>query len=152
MARHPEDVARYEELLEATRDADGVCRRDEAVKLLTEELAVKADRIAEYATARAFQVADGFDRLHQPEVDDGQMALDIDTYLVVGDNERVPVDRATATHTRLWIDIQNKAKAKHDLAHGVKTMHAYRLLDVQSEHGCSMWEAQQILATPKAAS
>lgn len=145
MARHPEDSARYQELLEASRDADGVCRRDEAVKLLTEELSGDADRLAEYATARAVQVADGFDRMHQPEVDDGQMALDVDTYFVIGDNERVRSTQMSAEHTRQWLDIQNQSKARHDLAHAVKTLRGYQLLEIQVERDCSMWEAAQSL-------
>ncbi|MFD1238226.1 hypothetical protein ACFQ34_33535, partial [Pseudonocardia benzenivorans] len=141
--RHPEDHLLYEKFLEETRDEDGVVHRDEAVKLLLAELLEDPDRVAEYAEARAQKVADGFDQSHKPEIENGQMALDIDTYLVIGDNERVGIDDAQAHHTRQWLDIQNIQKARHDMAHGAKTMHGYRLLAVQEEHGCSMWQAEQ---------
>jgi hypothetical protein len=143
--RHPEDYARYQELLESTRDSEGVEDREQAQKLLAEELAAKDQRLAEFAASRAAEVADGFDASHKPETDNGQMALGIDTYLVVGDSERVRVDRAMAKHTRQWLDIQNIAKAKHDIAHAAKTLHGYKLLAVQDEHLCSMWKAEQIL-------
>lgn len=146
MARHPEDSTRYEQIIEATRDAEGVVHRDEAVKLLAAELSSNQERLAEYATSRAYSVADGFDRTHQPEVDSGQMLLDVDTYLVIGDSERVLVVEATAEHTRQWLDIQNRAKAQHDVAHGIKTLRGYKLLELQVERSCSMWEAAQILA------
>lgn len=142
---HPEDYVRYQELLEATRDAEGIEDREEAQKLLAEELAAKEKRLAEFAASRAAEVADGFDASHKPQTENGQMALDIDTYLVVGDSERVRIDRAMAKHTRQWIDIQNIAKAKHDAAHAAKTLHGYKLLALQDEHECSMWIAEQIL-------
>jgi hypothetical protein len=143
--RHPEDHVRYQQLLESTRNEDGVEDREQARKLLTEELIAKAERIAEFAASRAAEVADGFDSSHRPETDNGQMTLDNDTYLVIGDSERVRVDRAMAKHTRQWLDIQNIAKAKHDAAHAAKTLRGYKLLAVQDEHKCSMWKAEQIL-------
>jgi hypothetical protein len=142
---HPEDYERYREILESTRDAEGVVHRDEAVKKLTEELAARKERAAEYAASRAHQVADGFDNTHKPETENGQMALEIETYLIIGENERVQVDRASAKHTRQWLDVQNIAKAKHDAAHAAKTLHGYKLLAIQDEHGCSMWKAEEIL-------
>lgn len=147
MARrqHPEDHARYRQLLEATRDEDGVCNRTEAVKLLIEELAAQDERIAEYAQARASEVADGFDKHHQPAVGQGQMALDIDTYLVIGESERVAVDDANAMHTRQWLDVLNINKARQDMAFAAKALHGYKLLAIQDEHKCSMWKAEQIL-------
>lgn len=142
---HPEDYARYQELLESTRDAEGVENREEAQKLLAEELTAKEKRLAEFAASRATEVADGFDASHKPQTENGQMALDIDTYLVLGVGERVRIDRAMAKHTRQWIDVQNIAKAKHDAAHAAKTLHGYKLLALQDEHKCSMWDAEQIL-------
>lgn len=147
--RHPEDSTRYEELLDSTRDSRGVCHRDEAVKLLAEELAGKDERLPEYAAARAYQVADGFDRAHQPDVDNGQMTLDDDSYLVIGDSERVTVKRAMPDHTRQWLDIININKARQDAAHAARTLHGYRLLEVQEAHRCSMWKAEQILREQK---
>jgi hypothetical protein len=144
-ARHPEDHVRYQELLESTRDSDGVCNREQAIKLLVEELAAESDRVAEYAEARARQVADGFDASHQPETEHGQMALDIDTYLVIGSNERVAVDDAMARHTRLWLDILAANHARVAAAWAAKDQHGRRLLTVQDEHQCSMWRAEQIL-------
>lgn len=146
MARpHPEDHQRYEDLLDLTRDDEGVCHRDEAVKLLTEELTATTDRISEFAEARANQIADGFDRTHQPETENGQMQLDIDTYLVLGENERVSVDRAMSPHTRQWLDIQAVNHARVAASWAAKDQHGRRLLAVQDERGCSMWQAEQIL-------
>ncbi len=142
--RHPEDHVRYQQLLQSTRDDDGIEHRGQAIKLLAEELLKKAERTSEYAMSRAVEVADGFDSSHRPETENGQMALDIETYLVIGESERVQVDRATAQHTRQWLDIQNIAKAKHDIAHAAKTLHGYKLLAIQDEHKCSMWKAEQI--------
>lgn len=142
---HAEDYARYQEILESTRDEDGVENREEAVKLLAEELAAKDDRISDFAASRATEVANGFDATHKPETDNGQMALDIDTYLVIGESERIRIDRAMTQHTRQWLDIQNIAKAKHDAAHAAKTLHGYKLLAIQEEHKCSMWKAEQLL-------
>lgn len=146
MARsHPEDHIRYEQLLESTRDSDGVCHRDEAVKLLTEELAELDERVSEYASSRAMQVADGFDNAHKPETVGGQMALDINTYLVIGDSERVAVTDAKAVHTRQWIDIQASSFAKQAAAWAAKDQYSRKLLAVQDEQKCSMWDAEQIL-------
>jgi hypothetical protein len=144
-APHREDYTRYQELLEDTRDDDGVCHRDEAVKLLTEELASLRERVSEYAEARANQVADGFDHSHQPETDNGQMALDIETYLVIGDSERVAVDDAMSHHTRQWLDIQAANHARVAAAWAAKDQRGRQLLAIQDEHKCSMWKAEQIL-------
>lgn len=146
MARpHYEDHQRYEDLLELTRDDEGVCHRDEAVKLLAEELSATSERITEFAQAQANKIADGFDRTHQPETDNGQMCLDIDTYLVVGENERVNVDRAMSQHTRQWLDIQAINHARVAAAWAAKDQYGRRLLAVQDERDCSMWQAEQIL-------
>jgi hypothetical protein len=145
MAKHTEDSARYEELLETTRDSDGVCHRAEAVKLLAEELAAKAVRVSEYAESRANEVADGFDRTHHPEVSNGQMALDIDTYLVLGESERVAVDLAMPEHTRLWLDNLAKNHARVAAAWAAKDQRGRQLLAIQDERYCSMWKAEQIL-------
>lgn len=145
MARHSEDSTRYAELLESTRDADGVCHRDDAVKLLVEELLDDESRVAEYATARANEVANGFDRVHQPETDNGQMSLDIDTWLVIGDSERVRVDRAMAAHTRAWLDVQAANHARQAAAWSAKDMHGRKCLAVQEERHCSMLEADEII-------
>lgn len=142
---HREDHTRYKQLLDATRDEEGVCSRTEAVKLFIEELATQDDRIAEYAQARANEVADGFDKAHQPEIENGQMALDIDVYLVIGKSERISIDDAAAKHTRQWLDVLHLNKARQDMAHATKTLHGYKLLAVQDEHKCSMWKAEQIL-------
>lgn len=145
VARHPEDHVRYQELLESTRDSDGVCNREEAIKLLVEELAAESQRVSEYAEARARQVADGFDATHQPETENGQMALDVDTYLVIGKSERVAVDDAMGHHTRQWLDILTVNHARVAASWAAKDQHGRRLLGVQDEHKCSMWKAEQIL-------
>lgn len=146
MARqHREDHVRYQHLLEETRDANDVCHRDLAVKLLAEELTDRAERVAEYAYARATDVANGFDKAHQPDVSNGQMALDVDTYLVIGDNERIAVDNAKSVHTRQWLDVQAANHARVAAAWAAKDQHGRRLLAVQDEHNCSMWEAERIL-------
>lgn len=145
MARpHREDHVRYRELLEESRDGEGIEHRDEAIKLLAQELAEKPERFAEFANSRAVEVADRFDSAHKPETAGGQMALDIETYLVIGDSERVGITRAKPQHTRQWIDVQQIAKAKHDAAHAAKMLHGYKLLAIQDEHNCSMWDAEQI--------
>lgn len=144
-SRHPEDHELYESLLEQTRDSDGVVHRDEAVKKLAEVLAEDASRAAEYANDRANNVADGFDQAHKPETDNGQMAFDIDTYLVIGVHERVRVDAARTRHTRLWLDVQTTNHARVSAAWAAKDMHGRRLLALQEEHDCTMWEAEQML-------
>ena len=145
MAQHREDHTLYHELLEQTRDADGICHRDLAVKKLAEILSKDTERIAEYATDRANKVADGFDAAHKPETEYGQMALDIETYLVLGDTDRVAIDRAMAVHTRQWLDIQASNHARVAAAWAAKDQHGRKLLDIQVEHKCSMWQAEQIL-------
>lgn len=144
--RHPEDHIRYEQLLESTAGSSGVVSKEHARKLLAEELAERTERIDEFAWSRAAEVADQFDDAHRPQTDEVQMTLLADTYLTIGDSDRVRADRATAQHTRLWIDIQRSAKAKHDAAHAKKMVRGLALLDIQEQHGCSLWDAQQILA------
>lgn len=144
--KHPEDHSRYLDLLETNTGTDGVSKREWARKQLAEELAERTERIAEFAQSRATEVADQFDDAHRPRTDDDQMTLLADTYLVIGDSERVRADRATAAHTRQWMDIQRTAKAKHDVAHTKKMARGLRLLEIQEKHGCSLYEAQQILA------
>lgn len=144
--RHPEDHIRYQQLLEATAGAGGVVNKVHARKQLAEELAERAERLAEFAESRAAEVADQFDDSHRPQTDSEQMTLVADTYLVIGDAERVRADRATAEHTRQWIAIQRSAKSKHDAAHAKKMLRGIALLDIQEQHGCSLFEAQQILA------
>lgn len=144
--RHPEDHIRYQQLLEATAGTDRVVSKEHARKLLGEELGAHTERIAEFAQSRAAEVADQFDDSHRPQTDDEQMTLMADTYLVIGDSERVRADHATAEHTRQWIAIQRSAKSKHDTAHAKKMLRGIALLDIQEQRGCSMYEAQQILA------
>lgn len=144
MARS-DDHARYELILESTRDSDGLVHKDEAVKLFKELLAEETDRIDELAEARANEVARNFDKAHQPDVENGQMSLFEDSYLVLGKSERVKAVLAKAAHTRRWIDGLNINKARQDQSHAAKTLRGYRLLEVQEEHACSIWEAQQIL-------
>lgn len=143
--RHPEDHIRYQQLLEATAGTDGVANKVHARKQLAEELAERTERLAEFAESRAAEVADSFDDSHRPHTDDDQMTLVSDTYLVIGEAERVRVDQATADHTRQWIDIQRTAKAKHDAAHSKKVLRGLRLLEIQELRSCSMWEAQQMI-------
>jgi hypothetical protein len=144
--RHPEDHIRYQQLLEDTAGSNGVVSKTHARKLLAEELAERTERIAEFAESRASEVADQFDEAHRPQTDDEQMTLVADTYLVIGDAERVRADRATAAHTRQWMDIQRSSKAKHDAAHAKKMARGLRLLEIQEKQACSLWEAQQLLA------
>ena len=144
--RHPEDHIRYQQLLEGTAGTNGVVSKYHARKLLAEELAERTERIAEFAESRASEVADQFDESHRPQTDDEQMTLMADTYLVIGDSERVRADQATAAHTRQWMDIQRSAKAKHDAAHAKKMVRGLRLLEIQERQGCTLFEAQQILA------
>lgn len=143
--QHPEDAIKYQEILESTRDADGVENKDEARKLLVAWLLTRTERISEYAESRAREVADGFDHTHQPETDNGQMALDIDTYLVIGDSERIRVDRAMSQHTQRWLDVQARNHARQAAAWSAKDMHGRKLLAIQDERNCTMWEAEQIL-------
>jgi hypothetical protein len=149
--RHLEDAVRYEELLEASRDEEGICHRNDAVKLLTEELTTKTTRVAEFAEARAVQVADGFDSSHSPEITQGQTAfgIDINTYLVIGDSERITVDRAMSKHTRQWLEVQAAAHARIAQAWATKNIYGRKLLKVQDEQTCSMWKAEQILRGEK---
>jgi hypothetical protein len=142
--RHAEDHVRYQQLLEQTRDSEGVEHRDQAVKLLTGELAKKVDRTLEFAEARAVAVADDFDNSHSPETEDGQMRLNLGTYLALGNTGRVRVDQATAVHTRLWLDVQTLNKVRQDQAYGAKFTHGLQLLHIQEEHECSMWVADLI--------
>lgn len=148
-ARHPEDITVYQQLLEATRNDDDVENRDEAVKLLAEKLAGDAARISDYAWSRAQEVAAGFDNTHKPQTENGQMAFDVDSYLVIGESERIRVDKAKARHSRQWLAVLASNKAKVDAAYGAKYLHGEKLLAIQDERNCSMWEAEQILRGEK---
>lgn len=144
MARR-DDHARYEQILESTRDSEGLVHRDEAVKLFKELLAEETDRMDELAEARANEVARNFDKAHQPDVENGQMGLYEDSYLVLGKSERVKAVHAKAVHTRRWIDNLNINKARQDQAHAAKTLRGYKLLEIQDQVACTIWEAQQII-------
>jgi hypothetical protein len=143
--RNKEDHVRYAELIELTRDDEGVCHGDIAEKQLAEELAKDTARIADFAADRAGKVADMFDKAHAPETEGGQMRLDIDTYLVLGDNERVKIDRAKSKHTRQWLDIQTVNHSRVSASWAARDMHGRRLLVVQDEHACTMWNAERHL-------
>lgn len=144
MAR--DDQTRYKAILDSTRGADGLASRSEAVKLFKELLIDEDDRIDELAEAKANEVARSFDKAHQPEIENGQMTLFEDSYLVLGDNDRVRAADATAVHTKRWLDVQSANHARVSAAWAAKDMAGRKLLDVQEEHGCSLYEAQQILA------
>lgn len=144
MAR--DDQARYQVILDSTRDSDGVASKFQAVKVFKELLLDETDRIDELAEAKAHEVARSFDKAHQPEVESGQMTLFADSYLVLGDNERVRAADASARHTRRWLDVQAANHARVTASWAAKDIAGRRLLDVQEEHGCSLFEAQQILA------
>jgi hypothetical protein len=144
MAR--DDQARYKAILDSTRGTDGLASRLDAVKLFKELLIDEADRLDELAEAKANEVARSFDKAHQPEVESGQMLLFEDSYLVLGDNDRVRADDATAAHTRRWLDVQAANHARVSASWAAKDVAGRKLLDIQEKHGCSMFEAQQILA------
>lgn len=142
--RYREDHTVYQRLLESTRDAGGVEHRDQAVKLLAEKLAADASRATEYAVSRAREVADGFANSHKPETDHGQMTFDIDSYLVIAENETIRVDRAMSAHTRQWLDVGAHNHAVVAAAWSAKDLYGRKLLAIQDEHKCSMWKAEQI--------
>lgn len=144
MAR--DDLTRYQRLLDSTRGTDGVADKSTAVKLLKHLFLDESDRIEEMAEAKAHEVARAFDRAHQPTIEAGQMELFADSYLVLGDNERVRAADATAAHTRRWLDVQTANHARVSASWAAKDLAGRRLLDVQEERGCSLYEAQQILA------
>lgn len=144
MAR--DDQARYKALLDSTRGPDGLASRLDAVKLFKELLIDEADRLDELAEAKANEVARSFDKAHQPEVESGQMTLFEDSYLVLGDNDRVRAADATAEHTRRWLDVQAANHARVSASWAAKDVAGRKLLDIQEKHGCSMFAAQQILA------
>jgi hypothetical protein len=144
MAR--DDQSRYQLILDSTRGSDGVASRLQAVKVFKDLLLDEADRLDELAEAKANEVARTFDKAHQPEIDNGQMMLFEDSYLVLGDNERVRAVDATATHTKRWLDVQAANHARVSASWAAKDMAGRKLLDVQEKHGCSMFAAQQILA------
>jgi hypothetical protein len=144
MAR--DDQTRYQIILDATRDSTGIVNRLQAVKVFKELLLDETDRLEEMAEAKAHEVARSFDRAHQPEVENGQMELFADSYLVLGDNERVRAVDATATHTKRWLDVQAANHARVSASWAAKDMAGRKLLDIQEQHGCSMFAAQQILA------
>src|SRR6266498_2457629 len=144
--KHTDDYTLYQKLLESTRDEQGIVHRDQAEKLLAESLATDAARASEYAQSRAHEVADGFDSSHKPETEQGMLALGIENYLVIGDNERVQVNRAMAPHTRQWIDVQARNHARVAAAWSTKDLDGRRLLAIQEEchPNCSMWNAEQL--------
>lgn len=144
MAR--DDQARYQAILDSTRGPDMVAKKAEAVKLFKELLLDESDRLDELAEAKANEVARTFDKAHQPEIENGQMELFEDSYLVLGDNDRVRAADATAIHTKRWLDVQAANHARVSAAWAAKDMAGRKLLDVQEKHGCSLYAAQQILA------
>lgn len=144
MAR--DDQSRYQRLLDATRGQDGVADKATAVKLFKELLLDENDRLDELAEAKANEVARTFDKAHHPELENGQMMLFADSYLVLGENERVRAADATAAHTRRWLDVQAANHARVSASWSAKDMAGRKLLAIQDEHGCSMFAAQQILA------
>lgn len=144
MAR--DDQTRYRMLLDSTRGTDGLASRLEAVKLFKDLLLDENDRLDELAEAKAIEVARSFDKAHQPEIDKGQMTLFEDSYLVLGDNDRVRAADATAAHTRRWLDVQAANHARVSASWSAKDTAGRKLLDIQEKHGCSMFAAQQILA------
>lgn len=144
MAR--DDQTRYQRILDSTRDSVGVVNQFTARKIFKELLLDEADRLDELAEAKANEVARAFDKAHQPEIDGGQMLLIEDSYLVLGENERVRAADATAVHTRRWLEVQASNHARVSASWAAKDMAGRKLLDVQEEHGCSMFDAQQILA------
>lgn len=144
MAR--DDQARYQHLLDSTRGPDGLAKKSDAVKLFKELLLDEADRIDELAEAKANEVARTFDKAHQPEIDNGQMTLFADSYLVLGDNDRVRAIDASAVHTKRWLDVQAANHARVSASWAAKDMAGRKLLDVQEKHGCTIWEAQQLIA------
>lgn len=141
-----DDQTRYGHILDSTRGSDRVADKFTAVKVFKELLLDETDRIDELAEAKANEVARAFDKAHQPEIENGQMTLFEDSYLVLGEGERVRAADATAKHTRRWLEVQAANHARVSAAWAAKDMAGRRLLDVQDEHGCSMFEAQQILA------
>lgn len=145
MARH-DDQTRYRIILDSTRGGDGLASKAEAVKLFKDLLAGEPGRIDELAEAKANEVARAFDKAHQPEIENGQMTLFEDSYLVLGDSDRVRAADATALHTRRWLDVQAANHARVSAAWAAKDMAGRKLLDVQEQHGCTLFEAQQILA------
>lgn len=144
MAR--DDRTRYRAILDSTRDAEGMADRLHAVKVFKELLLDENDRLDELAEAKANEVARTFDKAHQPEIENGQMHLFEDSYLVLGDNDRIRAADAKAKHTRRWLDIQAANHARVSASWAAKDMAGRKLLDVQEKNGCSMFEAQQILA------
>jgi len=144
MARN--DQIRYRILLDSTRGTDGLASKSEAVKLFKDLLLDENDRLDELAEAKANEVARSFDKAHQPEIDGGQMTLFEDSYLVLGDNDRVRAADATAAHTRRWLDVQAANHARVSVSWAAKDTAGRKLLDIQEKHGCSMFAAQQLLA------
>lgn len=142
--QNAEDQCVYQKFLEATKDSDGVVHRDLALVKFRKHLEANKQRISEYAEARAKEVADSFDDGHKPTTEHGQMALFPDTYLPLGDNERVRADEAMLHHTRKWIDLQVLDHARQVAAWAAKHGHSMELLGIQEEHKCSMWKAEQI--------
>lgn len=144
MAR--DDQARYRAILDSTRDGEGIADRLQAKKVFKELLLDETDRLDELADAKAEEVARAFDKAHQPEIENGQMQLFEDSYLVLGDNDRIRAGDAQARHTRRWLDIQAANHARVSASWAAKDVAGRKLLDIQEKHGCSMFAAQQILA------
>lgn len=144
MAR--DDQTRYQHILDSTRQPDGLVSKSEAVKLFKDLLLDEDDRIDELAEAKANEVARAFDKAHQPEIENGQMLLFEDSYLVLGGNDRVRAADASAAHTRRWLDVQAANHARVSAAWSAKDMAGRKLLEIQDKNGCSLFEAQQIIA------
>lgn len=144
MAR--DDQTRYRAILDSTRDGEGMADRLQAKKLFKELLLDETDRLDELAEAKAEEVARAFDKAHQPEVENGQMELFEDSYLVLGGNDRIRAADAKAKHTRRWLDIQAANHARVSAAWAAKDTAGRKLLDIQEKHGCSLFEAQRLLA------
>jgi hypothetical protein len=144
MDKHNKDYERYEELLYGTRNDEGIANASEAVRLLADELSSDAERMSEFATSRAMYVQQGFDKQRTPQVEQMQLQLKEDSWLVLGERERVRVDDAKAQNTRDYLIELDKNFARQALAHGVKNRDLHALIEIQDEHECTLWQAYQI--------
>jgi hypothetical protein len=91
------NLQRYEELLESTRDAEGIEHRDKAIAALARELSGD--------TARATDAADVFDELQSPQVNEnGELILGSASRLILSETERIRADRAMAEHTQRYLE------------------------------------------------
>jgi hypothetical protein len=140
-----EDFVKYQQILEETCDEFGVCHKDEAERLFASELVRDEDRAMEFALARAREVGDKFDKARSPDIEKGQMTFTNDSFINVGENERVRVDIATADHTRQWRNILDTNHARQSRAWAIKRERISELLDIQDEHKCSLWDAEMII-------